>query len=127
MVREQCSPLEPIARLERLPHHLVLGSDVAGNGTLTQELSRRIGSGCGVFSKLEMPVFRNRHLSLRQKAKVLLSHVVPASTFACETWAYVKHDVHRLQMWYNSCVRKVCNMRRRWHNMGQQYLFLLTQ
>ena len=86
------------AKLENFPH------------------DRKFFRTCGkIFRLVIFPldlrgVWSLRRLSQRLKLKIFNSNVKPVLLYACETWKVTKALSHRLQVFINRCLRRICGI-----------------
>ena len=98
--------------LEKVGKYVYLGREVNPSNSLTAELSRRKQSGWKAFWKLR-DVLTNVKLSKEVKAKVFNTHVLPAMTYASETWCTTKKDEESLLVTQRAMERKMVGTRLR--------------
>ena len=74
-----------------------------------QEVSIRLKAGWSVFGKYREN-FRDRHLLVSLKRKVLNQCVLPAMTYVCQTWSHTKTLVKKLEISQRPMERKMLNV-----------------
>ena len=98
--------------LERVEKYVYLGREINPSNDLAPELSRRKQSGWKAFWKLR-DVLTNVKLSREVKAKVFNTHVLPAMTYASETWSTTKKNEKSLLVMQRAMERKMVGTRLR--------------
>uniref|UniRef100_A0A8R1DF31 Reverse transcriptase domain-containing protein n=1 Tax=Caenorhabditis japonica TaxID=281687 RepID=A0A8R1DF31_CAEJA len=78
-----------------------LGRTFADDGSLTEEVARRIRAGWAAFNAIRREVLQSPQ---KIRNRLLTTTVIPAMTYGCETWTSKESDTKRLQ-------RAVSNMR----------------
>ena len=81
-----------------------LGSNIARDGEIRNEVSNRIAKAARVFGCLRRPIFQNTNLSLATKRSVYRAAVLPALLYGAETWTIKAEHVKRLNIFHNCCV-----------------------
>uniref|UniRef100_A0A8R1ER50 Reverse transcriptase domain-containing protein n=1 Tax=Caenorhabditis japonica TaxID=281687 RepID=A0A8R1ER50_CAEJA len=71
-----------------------LGRTVADDGSLTEEVARRIRAGWAAFNAIRREVLQSPQ---KIRKRLLSTTVIPAMTYGCETWTFKESDTTRLQ------------------------------
>ena len=89
-----------------------LGSVLSPNGDTTAEMNRRIGLAAAAFLLLQTRFLGNRSIPLNTRVNVFKSIVVPTLTYgAAESWAPTAQQLHRLDTFQRSCLRRMVGVR----------------
>ena len=75
-----------------------------------QEVSIRIKTGWSVFAKYK-EVFLDRYLPMSLKRKVFNWCVLPAMTYACQTWSLTKALLKKLETSQRAMERRILNVK----------------
>ena len=98
-------------RLEEVESFRYLGSQVAGNGKIEEEVKLRVveaGKAMGGMKK----IWKNRDLGMTVKRGLYNSVIVPTALYAAETWAMRAADKKRLDVMEMKCLRSMCGVTR---------------
>uniref|UniRef100_A0A8R1DTY9 Reverse transcriptase domain-containing protein n=1 Tax=Caenorhabditis japonica TaxID=281687 RepID=A0A8R1DTY9_CAEJA len=71
-----------------------LGRTFADDGSLTEEVARRIRAGRAAFNAIRREVLQSPP---KIRNRLLTTTVIPAMTYGCETWTSKESDTQRLQ------------------------------
>jgi hypothetical protein len=74
-----------------------LGGQLAENAKLDEEINFRIQRASANFSRLYQRVWKKRHLTIKLKAQIYRTTVVPALTYGCETWVWTSGQMAKLE------------------------------
>jgi hypothetical protein len=97
------------------------------DGGQDRELDRRLGMAGGQFQQLRRHLFASRGVSLRTKVRVYRTMVVPVLLYgAAESWALTEAQVHRLDAFHTTCLRRITGHRRGPDCISNADLFALT-
>ena len=94
-------------KLETVTSFKYLGSVITDEGSKPDKLSR-IAQTTAVLTRLK-PVWNDRSISLSSKIRLLRSHVISTSLYACESWTLTAELHRRIQM-EMSCYRKILHI-----------------
>jgi hypothetical protein len=95
--------------IEDVNSFIYLGSIVAKDGGVTQDVSQRIRKANGAFVKL-YPVWKNSRISTRIKLRIFHSNVKSVSLYGSETWKVIKTTTSKLQTFVNRCLQRILNI-----------------
>lgn len=96
--------------LEQVSSFVYLGSLIACNGSIDPELNRRIGKASGAFNSLNK-IWYNKKISLNTKLRIYESAVLTILLYAGETWQTNKQQIQRLEVFHQSCLRRILKVR----------------
>uniref|UniRef100_A0A8R1DI38 Endonuclease/exonuclease/phosphatase domain-containing protein n=2 Tax=Caenorhabditis japonica TaxID=281687 RepID=A0A8R1DI38_CAEJA len=71
-----------------------LGRTFADDGSLTEEVARRIRAGWAAFNAIRRELLQSPQ---KTRIRLLTTTVIPAMTYGCETWTSKEADTKRLQ------------------------------
>ena len=94
-------------KLETITSFKYLGSGISDKGSKLEILSR-IAQTSAALTRLK-PVWNDRSISLSSKIRLLRSHVISTSLYACESWTLTAELHRRIQM-EMSCYRKILHI-----------------
>ena len=87
-----------------------LGSHIAANCTLDDEINHRIGQANGAYGRLRTKVFENRNLTLKTKVMVYHAVVVSSLLYGSETWTLYRRQVRLLEKFHMNSLRKILDV-----------------
>jgi hypothetical protein len=87
-----------------------LGSVFTSDNTLDAEISHRMCRAGATFAALRKTVWHDRHISLTTKMKIFDSLVVSALLYGAESWVLTQAQNHKLEVFYNNCLRALCGV-----------------
>ena len=90
-----------------------LGSKISYDGKLDGELASRIGKGSGAFRCLGK-VWNNRSILERTKIRIYEAAILTILLYGSETWNTTKAQMHRLEVFHQTCLRRILKIR--WYN-----------
>lgn len=96
-------------RVEEVQNFIYLGSVISTQGGAEEDVRRRIQLANVAFGSLNH-VWRSKRLSLRLKLRFFNSNVKSVLMYGCETWKVTKSLIHRVQVFVNKCLRKICGI-----------------
>ena len=92
-------------KLSQVEKFKYCGGVISEDGSLHEEVSRRISlAGCS-FRKLKKSVFSSKHLSVGVKVSVYNSCVLSVLLYGSETWAITMCLVRKLEVFHMNCLR----------------------
>jgi hypothetical protein len=74
-----------------------LGGQLTENAKLDEEIQFRIQRASANFSRLYQRVWKKRHLTIKLKAQIYRTIIVPALTYGCETWVWTRDQMAKLE------------------------------
>ena len=95
---------EPLVRCKTFRY---LGSTVAENARLEDEITLRMGKASVVFRNLQSRLWANRHVSIHVKCKVYRATVLAALLYGAETWPIYRVQVKKLQAYVMRQLRSI--------------------
>ena len=93
--------------LEQCKTFKYLGSTVADNAKLDNEISLRIGNASAVYGNLRERLWNNRHVSIKVKCQVYRATVLAALLYGAETWTVYSVQTDRLQAYVMRHLRSI--------------------
>ena len=97
-------------KIENVTEFVYLGSLLTFYNSCSKEIKRRIDKAMAAMAGFST-VWRNRHISLQVKLKVLHVCVFSVLLYACETWTLKKTDRDKLLAFENKCYRWILQIR----------------
>ena len=94
-------------KLAAVDKFVYLGSTMANNATIDDEISLRISRASASFGRLKDRVWNRRGLSFETKLQVYHAVVLPSLLYACETWTVYSRHMQRLQSFHMRCHREM--------------------
>lgn len=91
-------PPQPQAATERLayPTH-----------PMDPEIDQRIASASKSFNMMTARIWNARALSANARLQLYHALVINTLLYACETWTITAHQMHRLEVFHNRCLRRM--------------------
>ena len=84
-----------------------LGSTIARNCTIDNEVDSRIAKASAAFGRLRHNVWDRKGIREDTKLKVYRAIVLPTLLYACETWTVYQRHAKRLNRFHQNCLRKI--------------------
>jgi hypothetical protein len=81
-------------------------------GGSDKDVKIRIGKARTAFNMMGS-IWKARNISLKTKVRLFNSNVKPILLYGTETWKTTKGLLHKLQVFINTCLRHILNIR--WH------------
>ena len=103
-------------QLEVVSEFTYLGSIVDDKGGTGADIKARIGKARIAFSSLNK-VWKDRNISRKTKIKLFNSNVKSVLLYGSETWSLTKTLTSKLQVFINTCLRRI--MKIRWNDKVQ--------
>ena len=100
--------------LKNVPHFKYLGSILAGNCSMDEEVNNRINSAASAFARIRSRVIRSHDLRIQTKSAVYRAICLSTLLYCCETWTLHRRHVKRLERFHIQCVRKILGVT--WQN-----------
>ena len=101
-------------RLEEVTESKYLGRLVTSGNEISKEIALRMTSGWRRFGKCS-PVSKDRNIPICLKRKIMDTVILPALTYAAETWSLTKHQEKKLAVAKRSMERLLLNITKRDH------------
>ncbi|KAK7093684.1 hypothetical protein V1264_007385 [Littorina saxatilis] len=98
---------EPIKEVESF---LYLGSIIDGQGGSDRDVKARIGKARGAFVMLKK-IWSSKEISQRTKLRIFNSNVKSVLLYGCETWRTTETMLGKIQIFVNTCLRRILNIR----------------
>jgi hypothetical protein len=105
--------------LEQVDDFIYLGGTISRDGSVEQDIKRRIGLASGVMRNLTR-VWRAKELGIGTKKKIYEVLVLSVLLYNAETWTLKKSDTHRLLVFEMSCLRKIAGVSLREHQRNTE-------
>ena len=96
--------------IEKVDKFVYLGSEVANNSSISNEVRRRIGIALSTFSTLRLWLWKRREISLKTKVHMFNALVVSRLLYAAETWTLSAADLNRLEALHTYCLRRILRL-----------------
>ena len=93
--------------IERVSSFPYLGSLMAENGRVHDEVDRRIAGASRAFGALRHAVFKDYNLSIATKRAVYRACVLSVLLYGSECWVPLKRDVKKLNSFHHRCIRVI--------------------
>jgi exonuclease III len=84
-----------------------LGVTLTSDAQMDTEISTRVSSAHNAWNKYKYTVFLNKHLSMRTRVMMFKVTIVTALLYGAEAWAPTKDQWNRLEVVYNTLIRKM--------------------
>ncbi|XP_068713224.1 uncharacterized protein [Montipora foliosa] len=98
---------EPIKEVESFVY---LGSVVDRQGGTDRDVTARIGKARAAFVMLKS-IWASKEISTRTKLRIFNSNVKSIRLYGCEIWRTTKTIQQRIDTFFNTCLRRICNIR----------------
>nr|KAG5703541.1 hypothetical protein BaRGS_020175 [Batillaria attramentaria] len=98
---------EPIREVESFVY---LGSVVDGQGGTDRDITARMGKARAAMVMLKN-VWASKVVSIRTKLRIFNSNVKSVLLYGCETWRTTKAMQQKIQIFLNTCLRRIFNIR----------------
>ena len=98
-------------RLEEVESFRYLGSQVARNGEIKEEVKFRVGEAGKAMGGMKK-IWKNRDLGMGVKRGLYESVIVPTALYAAETWGMKTADKKRLDVMEMRALRSMCGVTR---------------
>ncbi|XP_068723948.1 uncharacterized protein [Montipora capricornis] len=98
---------EPIKEVESFVY---LGSVVGQQGGTDRDVTARIGKARAAFVMLKS-IWASKEISARTKLRIFNSKVKSIQLYGCETWQMTKTIQQKIQTFFNTCLRRIFNIR----------------
>ena len=92
--------------LEEVKSFTYLGSILANDGSITEDINGRIAKAAYAFGRLKRAVWNSSDISVQTKCKVYKSVVLGTLLYSAETWTTLQHHVKKLQSFNIRCIRR---------------------
>ena len=89
-----------------------LGVTVTSTNDIREEIKRRINKGNACYYSLEK-ILSSGLLSKKLKVKTYTTIILPVVLYRCETISLTLREEHRLWVFENKVLRKICGAKRR--------------
>ena len=97
--------------LEEVGSFKYLGSFVAANGGVEEDVRQRVGEGCKTMGVLN-GLFKCRSLHMEVKRGLYEGVVVPTVLYGAESWGLKVQERNRLNVFEMRCLRSMCGVTR---------------
>lgn len=99
--------------IEQVDGFRYLGTLFCSNRDSLKPIKERISIGYAALGRLSK-LWRDRHISLRLKFRLLNTIVIPAAIYGSESWILKQTEKNKLCAFEMNCLRRVLNIR--WHD-----------
>ena len=93
-------------RIGDVNHFKYLGAMVSTDGGADEDMKVRIGKARNAYYRLKK-VWGSGQYSKKTKVRIFQSNVLSVLLYGCETWKMNEADEHKLDVFVNSCLRKI--------------------
>ena len=83
-----------------------LGSMVTADGSSSSDVGNRIRRAFGALKRLQRSCFTEKRLPMELRARVYKATIQNILLYGCETWTSLAADMHRLDCFERSCLRR---------------------
>ncbi|KAK7093635.1 hypothetical protein V1264_007344 [Littorina saxatilis] len=98
---------EPVREVESF---VCLGSIIDGRGGSGRDVKAMIGKARGAFVMLKK-IWSSKEISQRTKLRIFNSNVKSVLLYGCETWRTTETMLEKIQIFVNTCLRRILNIR----------------
>ena len=95
--------------IDQVSSYVYLGQSINMTNDIKNEISRRRKAGWAAFNKYR-DILLDRQLDTQIRSRVFDSHVLPAMTYASETWNTTKSEEERLAVTQRAMERAMCKV-----------------
>jgi hypothetical protein len=74
---------------------------------IQEEIKRRLNSGSGCYRSVQN-LLSSRLLSKNLKMRIYKTIILPVVLYGCETWSLTLSEEHRLRVFENRVLRRIC-------------------
>jgi hypothetical protein len=74
---------------------------------IQEEIKRRLNSGNAYYHSVQNP-FSSRLLSENINIRIYKAIILPVVLYGCETWSLTLREEHRLRVFENRVLRRIC-------------------
>ena len=110
--------------LNQVTSFVYLGSFIVYNRSIDPKL--RTGKVLGAFNSLNKICY-NKNISLKTKIRIYESSVLTILLYATETWETNKLQIHRLEVFYQSSLRRILRVKLFNHMRNSETLSEISQ
>ena len=98
------------SEIEQVSEFTYLGSNISNDGRIDREISIRIGKASGAFNCL-YNIWNNKGIKRYTKIRIYKAAVVTILTYGAEVWNTTMGLMHRLEVFHQSCLRRILKIR----------------
>ena len=98
---------KPIREVESFTY---LGSNVDKQGGTDSDIKSRIGKARSAFIMLKN-IWASKDIRISTKLRILNSNVKSVLLYGSETWRTTKASMKKIQIFFNTCLRRILNIR----------------
>lgn len=99
-----------VKSIKEVESFIYLGSVVDRQGGTDGDIKSRIGKARTAFSMLKN-IWASKTIRITTKLRILNSNVKSVLLYGAETWRTTKTSLRRIQTFYNTCLRRIFNIR----------------
>ncbi|VDP40827.1 unnamed protein product [Schistosoma margrebowiei] len=96
--------------LEDVSTFTYLGSIIDEHGGSDADMKMRIGKATAAYLQLKN-IWNSKQLSTNNKVKIFNTNVKTVLLYRAETWGTIKAIIQKIQVFINSCLRKIIQIR----------------
>jgi len=98
------------SEIEQVSEFTYLGSIISNDGKIDREISVRIGKASGAFNCL-YNIWNNKGITRYTKIRIYKAAVVTILTYGAEVWNTTMTQMKRLEVFHQSCLRRILKVR----------------
>ena len=95
--------------LEHTEEFTYLGSVISTDNSAQKDIKARLNKARCAFSRLRN-IWKSKQYSLKTKVHIYNSNVKSVLLYGSECWRIVKRDINKVNVFHNSCLRRICNI-----------------
>jgi len=107
--------------LEDVDKFTYLGSCIAQDGNVEDDVNARLGKAATVFRRMNS-IWDTKTLNLDTKLRLYSSVVLPTAIYASETWKMTEKLAKKLDVFHQRCLRKILKVSWRDHRTNEDIL-----
>ncbi|VDP03312.1 unnamed protein product [Schistosoma margrebowiei] len=96
--------------LEDVKTYTYLGSTIDEQGGSDADVKARIGKARAAYLQLRN-IWNSKHLSTNTKVRIFSTNVKTVLLYGAKTWKTTKAIIQKIQVFINSCLRKILQVR----------------
>ena len=97
---------EPLEHTEEFTY---LRSVISTDNSAQKDIKARLNKARCAFSRLRS-IWKSKQYSLKTKVRIYNSNVKSVLLYGSECWRIVKRDINKVNVFHNSCLRRICNI-----------------
>jgi hypothetical protein len=100
---------------ENVSQFKYFGMILRNQNLIQEEIKRRLNSGNACYHSVHI-ILPSRLLSENLNIKIYRTIILPVVLYVCETWSLTLREEHRLRVFENRVLRRICRGWRKLHN-----------